>query len=1047
MNGINWSQIKNGFRGFEQLAFDYVKCAFPSERHNATWKKTKETRDGNKDAHSIILGFRPSGLSEEEWWMEAKYSEKRNVLPRYRLDATVISAAIQGNVSKVIFVTNISISTKSMMDIRLTLKRTLNCGEVHFCTKNTLEHWLITHEAYFRKYFPSEDRTIIELEPLFLSEGIDFFSSIKHNQAFSEPLKILRKGEQYYLYFSVFSSDKKEASLKIFPELTGIKIISSPLLELVEGENTCCAKIEIEPAFALKYTLPDHSIEQKKDYLDGCIFLLEGTEILTKNSLSVLNATIPSMKIDSQKQLLTKLVMQYRSFTEKQACTYISIDGNSGVGKTFILEEFIHQKITPSDNFTSIQFTDDHFRNQKLICHILSFILFPYLPTGSIDSEYLEQLHVASPLDDTLKKLLISKDPDFINHVFGNTSHTQELFPTQMKINERVILLDDVQKLEPNALAFLYSVLIELYNKKQPIFLIVTGWSEFKKTQPYVRFVSNVCLINQSLRLTANDLIQALTSHNILDVGIDAHVVTHAFSSVIELLQFVQYCQDIHIENTEELLFSVNLFLNSDLATEYILSTFLSLFRTHPELRPICDAIYWSLNGKAILSSVTDVERLLIECEVARLSDDGIAIIPFHDRYQQIYRCKFLRPKYLVLKESDDFLNDLQNVLLYSADQMALTKCLEQIDQMKQKGSFFTLLYLLEPVFKDSELTLLRQKLGEYNYFKLYLAYGFGVANQSRSKSGKAIFQAICKESKSATDLQTKRIRVEAIFELINSDFEWLQYDSSQENISELLNLVFQLHNFDMLTQDLYEYDKYVLALATTHYIAAELETVGAEEAFSKFYQELEMRPLVYEAMFIRLRYGQTQYLKNAQKGLEIAKEAMCAIKQLRGETDKFYLWSKMDAAFLEFTMTKEPRKILEIQQTHELLRENFYNDYRKRTFSVACCYFSIGMVEEGIHYLFSEVTHSRELRPRQKGFFYQTLAIYELFRGHTCEAVAALRKAAVIFEHIPSYMNIIAHNQNVIQNDSFDQTRLVFCAQKQQFDLQFYYIDPRCIW
>ena len=49
---IDWSNIIDGAIGFEKLAQEYVKSEF--QFPYGAWKETPLTRDGNKDAYTII---------------------------------------------------------------------------------------------------------------------------------------------------------------------------------------------------------------------------------------------------------------------------------------------------------------------------------------------------------------------------------------------------------------------------------------------------------------------------------------------------------------------------------------------------------------------------------------------------------------------------------------------------------------------------------------------------------------------------------------------------------------------------------------------------------------------------------------------------------------------------------------------------------------------------------------------------------------------------------------------------------------------------------
>lgn len=196
MKAFDWGDIDRGFQGFEDLAFTYVESEY---KIGTGWAHTPYAGDGNRDGYSIICGFRPHDLSPEEWWMEAKYSAEKKRLSRYRLDSTIVSAAIHGNVSKIVFVTNISVSTKTIVDIRTALKQAAHCREVHFCTKSTLEYWLTQNPNIFQKYFPNSDIQSLSVKSLFLSEEIEFYSDQKIGLSVFESLKYVQIGRMYYL--------------------------------------------------------------------------------------------------------------------------------------------------------------------------------------------------------------------------------------------------------------------------------------------------------------------------------------------------------------------------------------------------------------------------------------------------------------------------------------------------------------------------------------------------------------------------------------------------------------------------------------------------------------------------------------------------------------------------------------------------------------------------------------------------------------------------------------------------------------------------------
>ena len=181
MATFNWNKIKEGYVGFEKLACRYVSEHYQSP---SGWQQTKATRDGNKDAVTIILGFRPDGASKEQWWMEAKYSTNIQKLSRYRLDATIVSAILNEHISRIIFVTNIIVASKTIVDIRTALQKATGCREVFFASKYSLEYWLSKNPQIIDEFFePSVDFNI-KLPDFLLTEEMEIFNKFNNHLSF-----------------------------------------------------------------------------------------------------------------------------------------------------------------------------------------------------------------------------------------------------------------------------------------------------------------------------------------------------------------------------------------------------------------------------------------------------------------------------------------------------------------------------------------------------------------------------------------------------------------------------------------------------------------------------------------------------------------------------------------------------------------------------------------------------------------------------------------------------------------------------------------------
>jgi hypothetical protein len=126
-------------------------------------------------------------------------------------------------------------------------------------------------------------------------------------------------------------------------------------------------------------------------------------------------------------------------------------------------------------------------------------------------------------------------------------------------------------------------------------------------------------------------------------------------------------------------------------------------------------------------------------------------------------------------------------------------------------------------------------------------------------------------------------------------------------------------------------------------------------------------------------------------------------------------------------------------------MKKHFFNDYRKKNFAIASFYYCNGEFGLGNQYLFQEANIERELRPRQKAFYHETVALSEYLSGRDDNALDALEKASVIFQYLPEYHKIIHHNQELIKEGT-ENRKAYFCC-IDRLEKGIYYVDPRCVW
>ena len=1042
MKSFNWSNIERGFRGFEDLAFEYVKKEFSS---NDEWQQTKYTQDGNRDGYSIVLGFRPHDFSPEEWWMEAKYSSEKKRLSRYRLDSTIVSAAIHGNVSKIIFVTNISISTKTIVDIRSALKQALHCREVHFCMKQTLEYWLTQNPDIFTSYFPDTDISTLSVSSLFLSEEIDFYSDQKIGISFSEPLKYLLCSKEYYLYFSVYSDRNRRLTISVNKDFNDVKILSSKKIDLQTGVTQCVVKISIGANYSTMYHLADGRKLKRSDILDGALLKLGSLDLILKTPLEVIPSHNQMLSIPSQEFNYTKLCSTFEVFKAQLKPSINIVLGTSGSGKTYLMERFIREKINIEQSVFRITFSKQTITNDLLIFRFLVFCLFPYLPPETIDASYLKNIGNIDVLSSAIYRAsLLIEHPDLL-HQFYVSSISEDIFPNNIQINPRVVFFDDVQKLDADSLQFLFFAISELARKSQPVYFFLNGWPDMKVHSFYNIIKSSYCFQELLCNLTSDDLINVINDVGLIDFEFDTHLFTVIFPNVVELLSFITLKDGTVIHSLEELVIESRLFLAGQLAQASIIKRFQRVFETDSSAKELCTKIYWTMNGIGVQTPISRVELKLLQNDLVKMDEDNMHLIPYHDLYRTIFHKNFELPQ--EIEETDrDLYAYTAKILLSGNTNNEINKALALLKRWKDEGRFYGILYVLEGLFESDKKYSLRAVVSDVVYFQLYMYYAHGVTNGSRTKSGKATFVEILNETEYETNPDILLVRAEALFELINSCFEWLLHDESIKYITQIIGLLKSLQKLHKIPNDISKCDKYVLAKQIEMLISSERNDEYTEKLFSNLDAITKLNHFDYEREFFRLRYAETLYFRKTTEAYNMVDDCRKQLLSLRGSEEKFHIWANMDLEFLKFVLDKPDASIESLRKTHNDLKKNFFNDYRKRLFALASVYYACGLIKSGDSILFSDITTLRELRPRQKAFYFETLALHYVLSNNVEKAIEFLQKATEIFKDLPSYTAIIEHNLSILKRGPFDADSICFCVDGV-CPKNRYCIDPRCIW
>ncbi|MCL2064739.1 MAG: ATP-binding protein [Candidatus Cloacimonetes bacterium] len=1027
-----WHQLKNGFRGFEKLAFHYVKEKFPNLTN--LWERTPETRDKNRDAYTIVLGFKPYWAKEEQWWMEAKFSNEKKILTRYRLDATIVSAILTGNVSKVIFITNIQVAAKTVMDIRQALKRAVNCSDVTFCSKNTLELWLHNNSKILKEYFHNFEEYKYVPPDLLVTEEVDFYAQISQHMAFKEPLNSLYPNRYYTGHFTVFSS--KSNILDFIPSNKQKNIIdySPKSFTLMPGDN------QLE--FSFKFTQQ----AQITNWYPN--FMLGSCPVLPKKHVEISSNLNTDIEIQYQKYIFNDFQVKFNLFQKTLSPTIYCIIGGSGIGKTYLLNKIVDNIGTICNIFFYQEFSDSIIYNNIALVEMILFILFPFISPKDIDLEYLESIKNDNYISEAIKNIVNYKNSlEEMGKILHSFSNEEDIFPVSISISPRFIILDDVQKLNYAEKSFLIKLINNIKLKKIPIFFLLSGQPHFF-TEDYTVYKKRWSIYENKCEINKNDVIKYLEENISINKNFDLSSFDTSFKTVIELFIFAKHLDNIgkEINSLKELLFACRQFYSDKIYEQYLLDKFYKIDKHYPEISEFINAIYWAENGISCNYSdlhTIDKYNLLIKDGLVELRDE--MIYPSHDLYTHIYRENYepiLENKYLQI----DKFQALRFSLFFRNKPVDWNELIDTITRLKQEQKHHTIMYILEDIFENMDLAIVCQWMGKEVFYTIFMTYAQVSTNLSTTRSGRSLFEKIRNETKDYTNQLLLNINKTATWELLNSSYEWLEYENAKYLIDELLKLVTHLQQYGVHDTDILKCISYHDAMVIQTLIDSDMRLDGIHDEFLFRYKQMQKNNFDYRSKSFRVRYSLTLLQSDPDLAIDLLQKSMVSISKNYSEDDKFYFWSGMCYYFMQMVYKKNLSNIDQVIILHEKMKKNFYNDYRKKTLALANFFYSQNELGTGNKYLFSDVHVERGLRPRQEGFYYATIALHESISGKYNEAVNSLTASSKIFSHIPSYLKIINHNLSLLKAEKFDNKRIEFCC-GDQMEKNTFYIDPRCIW
>ena len=1036
---IPWNKINRGYVGFEELAVEFVNDRFPM----LDWQPTKRTRDGNKDAVAIIVGYHNPICNEAQWWMEAKYSTTCETITRYRLDATIVSSILHGNVNRVIFVTNIQISAKTKMDIRKALLSSMNCRDVEYYTRFSLEEWLIQHPNICKKYFTDLSLAkdiFTKSSGLVITQDLEFFDLSTSRYAFKEPLRELRRGDQYIGTFEAFSPSEIVLTLKPVKEVTGIKIISNSEMHLLPGENQISFRFSIGADYhnVNNATYPPPS------------FILGNVIVVSKRYLEPKIQKRSLLQLASQNKLLCELEKNLSDFLKNKQFQMFCIEGVSGVGKTEAIRQIINNEIMAQQELYHVAFCTSRNYNINLIIDLAIFLLFPFVCAEGVDNVFLEKIERTAKIKGSFIFELIKhrNDIESIGNLIEQLYSYECFLPYEIIINQRIIILDDLQNLDNAIASLLNSLIIDIHERKLPVLIVLSAQPLFYQSNVFSHLKSACAYQHFLYELTYSDLISAAKMNKEEFFSMYPDIPYALEFNILELLAFLKFIFEDNrsLGNYSEFLLLCKAFKQSAINQEYIFQQFRRAFYEYPECKDVCDAVYWLCEPVHFPDEDYKLEiSHLLTAGLVRYNSDA-ALIPYHDIYKTCYRAHFEPSKIIWDLAEQETPEQYRLQLENEIAPIELSRCIERIIELSDHNKKHSVMYILQDLFETNKHIELRNKVGTIDYYQLKLAYCLAASQLSRDQDSYSIFRELYCETEYSDHPTLMSIALSALWEIAILLYERLEYNQVHTYFKKMVLLMIRLKNAQRNKNNIMSMLRYHDIMMLDTMMKANLGANNAYRAYQRRVYQMERYGFEYRCLSFQVRFALTLCVQNMEECLSILKHANCLLLEKYGQNDKYSIWSAFHYNFFSMIWYSKPEQIEEVKKYHEALRKNQFSNYRQRIHCMASYHFSQNELSEGNQYLLLESGISKEMHCRQRAFHLSTVALYELQKGNMDSAVRMLEQSANLLQALPSYQRLIWHNFYLVSNHNFNSQKICFWF-GGTFQNDYFYIDPRCSW
>lgn len=1056
---LDWKCIKNGYKGFENLAVTFVNSMVETKSNK--WEKTKDTHDKNHDAvrlceksdfwekASLYIGY---ATDNDIWWMEAKYSGSNSgKISRYRMDTTIVSALSKNTVSKIVFVTNLDISSKAVSDIRKAIKNSSTCKEVRFYTKPQLEHWLLQDNyLIFKNYFniPYKVYEKYTLPLWYCCEEITVYNC--SDTMFESPLEILYTNFSYKIRFSIYANISLTANVI---EATNIEIenIQSNKIVLTPGVNNLEYIVKI-PATIEKEKITSKDIAgDATSNLPICLKLsLEKRQTLEINTLYdvfFINSDKYIINIPSQKKIEAKVVsdIEKNFYSPFPKFSFSVICGKSGIGKSFTIDRIIQSLLSLCNDIIIYKcvFSGEINADLRIIKENIFHLLFPFIQYNVLDKKYIEELKHKNmnyppfffDLTDPLQ------DVDAFIKTMDSENDAGAFFPNAIESKIVLLIFDEYHKLNKILKPALSKLFLCMKKLNYKVYCLLATQIFSKPLFPGTDLQKTA---NEfSLEITTEDIQTVLKAENI---NIDILRPDIIFSTAIELIYFIKYLKDTQskISSLEDFEFLYHTYLNSDILKNELKNKFDRVFAQYPKAKSLCSYIYYSNPGL----HYNDVQKedvwkeniiYLLQTELVR-KDDYEYYIPWHDYYREIYQNFYEFNSDSKFETEMRSLSNLKNS--FELLHLDIFSIKEQLKLLFNKQRFYSLYYILENSFSSkAKRTIIKNLLLESDYYYLFGLFCYANTNVGTVFTGYDKFKEMYNEMRNVKTIYSKCIKYIILFELINSSYESGNFEEAK----------MYLKNFCLISErtrdnweNVYGWEYKVLVRSAISIqllmeaedgrdIAKEINELNDKNKYS----EKDLAFIIYRLLLANLT-------NNYQYSVDILFKNNKFISETDVDSKTVYMY---EFAISFFKCLKNEIDLSDVLTANNHLKNEYHHDYNRHIFAISALAFYKKETDILPAIFWEYINTKRKLKNRQAGFKEAILALLELERGNIQNAIAHLRKQAIYMSKYKTYLPIIEHNIKVIMSNVINILEQTDFYYGQDLRKEKYYLDIRMLY